>query len=132
LYLEDFEYDEGSDHAINTSPQIKTSIGTLTNWLVEEQNTDAPRRLHMHFLHDPVEIVGGTNEEDNNKVVGIKFERNELDGTGNVRGTGDIIEYPVQAVGYTGTELPDVGFDLKRGVIPNERGRVLNTEGNPI
>jgi ferredoxin/flavodoxin---NADP+ reductase len=105
-------------------------VKTLTNWLVEDEGTGASRRLHLHFLHSPVEIYG------DGKVEGIKFERTRLDGKGNVEGTGEIIDYPVQAVyraiGYFGSELPEVEFDYKRGVIPNDSGRVLDSDGNPV
>jgi len=134
LYEEDFDFDEASDAAIKGNNQIKTMVNTLTNWLAEEHDptrTQASRRLHLHFLHTPVEIIGTAG-----KVSGIKFERNELDGTGNARGTGEFIEYPVQAVyravGYFGSEVPEIGFDSRRGVIPNEAGRVLDDNGAPI
>ncbi len=134
LYPEDFVFDAASDEAIRTNNQVKTMVNTLTNWLVDEQShADKPasRRLHLHFLHSPVEITG-----TDGKVSGMKFERNELDGTGRARGTGEIVHYPVQAVyraiGYFGSELPEVGFDGARGVIPNEAGRVLDADGKPV
>ena len=134
LYPEDFEFDEGSDEQIRTNNQTKTMVNTLTNWLVEEQDSGASRRLHLHFLHSPVEIY--EDPANPGKVAGMKFERNELDGTGNARGTGEIVDYPVQAVyraiGYFGSELPEVGFDSRRGVIPNEGGRVIDESGNPV
>ncbi|MDQ6753311.1 MAG: FAD-dependent oxidoreductase [Actinomycetota bacterium] len=136
LYPEDFEFDEASDEAIRTNNQTKTMVGTLTNWLVEQDDRPitARRRLHLHFLHNPVEITGA--DGGGGKVSGIRFERNELDGTGNVRGTGDFIEYPVQAVyrsvGYLGSALPDVEFDHRRGIIPNDGGRVLDAAGSPV
>ncbi|WP_341393282.1 FAD-dependent oxidoreductase [Arthrobacter sp. G119Y2] len=134
LYPEDFEFDEGSDQQIRTNNQTKTMVNTLTNWLVEEQDTGASRRLHLHFLHSPVEIY--EDPANPGKVAGMKFERNELDGTGNARGTGEIVDYPVQAVyraiGYFGSELPEVGFDTRRGVIPNEGGRVIDESGTPV
>lgn len=131
LYPEDFEFDEASDTAIKTNNQVKTMVNTLTNWLVEEQDSGASRRLHLHFLHNPVEVVG-----EDGRVSGIRFERQELDGTGNVRGTGEMVDYPVQAVyraiGYFGSELEEVDFDAKRGVVPNEGGRVLGQGGRPV
>ncbi|MEB7503746.1 FAD-dependent oxidoreductase [Arthrobacter koreensis] len=134
LYPEDFEFDEASDEQIRTNNQTKTMVNTLTNWLVEEQDTGASRRLHLHFLHSPVEIHD--DPATPGKVAGIKMERTELDGTGNARGTGEIIDYPVQAVyravGYFGSELPEVGYDSSRGVIPNEGGRVVDTSGAPV
>ncbi|QTG80957.1 FAD-dependent oxidoreductase [Arthrobacter crystallopoietes] len=135
LYPEDFDFDEGSDEQIRSNNQTKTMVNTLTNWLVEEQDTGASRRLHLHFLHNPVEILAGSGEAAG-RTTGIRFERSELDGTGNVRGTGEIVEYPVQAVyravGYFGSALPDVEFDHQRGVVPNDGGKVLDADGNPV
>ncbi len=134
LYEEDFDFDEASDAAIKSNNQVKIMVNTLTNWLVEEHEENrvpASRRLHLHFLHTPVEIMG-----EDGHVSGIRFERNELDGTGNVRGTGTFNDYPVQAVyravGYFGSELPEVGFDPRRGVIPNDGGRVLAADGTQV
>ncbi|ALV46464.1 pyridine nucleotide-disulfide oxidoreductase [Arthrobacter alpinus] len=137
LYEEDFDFDEASDVAVKSNNQVKTMVNTLTNWLVEQEDdaadpaTGASRRLHLHFLHNPVEITG-----EDGKVTGIKFERTELDGTGNARGTGEFIDYPVQAVyrsiGYLGSALPDVEFDHKRGVVTNEAGRVIGTDGTHV
>ncbi|MEV8145632.1 FAD-dependent oxidoreductase [Specibacter sp. NPDC078709] len=134
LYEEDFDFDEASDAAIKSNNQVKIMVNTLTNWLAEEHDptrVPASRRLHLHFLHTPVEVLG-----TDGKVSGIKFERNELDGTGNVRGTGEFIDYPVQAVyravGYLGSELPEVDFDSRRGVIPNDGGRVLASDGTQV
>ncbi|WP_254455087.1 FAD-dependent oxidoreductase [Paenarthrobacter ureafaciens] len=137
LYPEDFEFDEASDQAIRTNNQIKTMVNTLTNWLVEEHaESEEPssRRLHLHFLHSPVEILD--SPETPGKVAAIKFERMELDGTGNAKGTGEFLEYPVQAVyraiGYHGSPLDELPYDARRGVIPNDGGRVLDADGKPV
>ncbi len=134
LYPEDFDFDAGSEEQIATNNQTKTMVKTLTNWLVEDEPTGASRRLHLHFLHSPLEIHD--SPETPGKVAGMKFERTELTGDGNVRGTGEVIDYPVQAVyraiGYFGSELPEVGFDAKRGIIPNEGGRVIDEDGKPV
>ncbi|AUZ87900.1 FAD-dependent oxidoreductase [Arthrobacter sp. TmT3-37] len=134
LYPEDFDFDAGSEEQIASNNQTKTMVKTLTNWLVEDEPTGASRRLHLHFLHSPVEVYDAP--ETPGKVAGMKFERTELTGDGNVRGTGEFLDYPVQAVyraiGYFGSELPEVGFDDKRGVIPNEGGRVIDEDGHPV
>ncbi|WFP15939.1 FAD-dependent oxidoreductase [Citricoccus muralis] len=135
LYPEDFEFDEASEQAAETNNQIKTMLGTLTNWLMEQEERDpaqaASRRLHLHFLQQPVEIVG-----ESGAVTGIRMERMQLDGTGNVTGTGEILDYPVQAVyravGYFGSPVAGVEFDETRGVIKNEEGRVLDDAGTPV
>lgn len=135
LYPEDFEFDAASDEAMKTNNQTKTMVSTLTNWLIEqEEREEAPsasRRLHLHFLQSPVEIVG-----EDGKVAGLKMERNELDGTGNVRGTGEFTEYPVQAVyravGYFGSAVDGIEYDGAAGVLPNEGGRVLDAHGQHV
>lgn len=134
LYDDDFDFDEASDAAVKSNNQVKIMVNTLTNWLAEEHDPNrvaASRRLHLHFLHTPVEITGTDGH-----VSGIRFERNELDGTGNARGTGEFIDYPVQAVyravGYLGSELPEVHFDARRGIIPNDGGRVLGVDGTQV
>jgi ferredoxin--NADP+ reductase len=140
LYPEDFEFDEASDEAIRGNNQIRTMVNTLTNWLVEEHaeaEVPSSRRLHLHFLHSPVEIHDAEgNTDGSGKVAGIKFERMQLDGTGNVKGTGEFHDYPVQAVyraiGYRGSPLEELEYDARRGVLPNEGGRVLDAEGNPV
>ncbi|MBE0009428.1 MULTISPECIES: FAD-dependent oxidoreductase [unclassified Arthrobacter] len=134
LYPEDFDFDEASEQQIASNNQTKTMVKTLTNWLVDDEPTGASRRLHLHFLHSPVEITD--SPETPGKVANVRFERTALTGEGTVRGTGEFIDYPVQAVyraiGYFGSELPEVGFDSQRGVIPNEGGRVIDQEGTPV
>ncbi|GAA3321928.1 FAD-dependent oxidoreductase [Paeniglutamicibacter sulfureus] len=145
LYPEDFEFDAASDALIKSNNQVKTMVGTLTNWLIEQEEREergeageageaggrASRRLHLHFLHSPVEIAGADG-----KVDGIRFERQELDGTGQARGTGELVDYPVQAVyravGYFGSALQDIEYDGRTGTIPNDGGKVLDGSGTQV
>jgi ferredoxin--NADP+ reductase len=130
VYDEDFQYDEGSQKAIDSNNQTRVMVKTLED-LRSNQITGAKRRLHLHFFSAPVEIL-----EKDGKVAGIKIERTELDGTGNVKPTGEFREFPIQAVyravGYFGSELSEVPFDENSGVIPNDKGRVLDSEGKHI
>ncbi|HIZ37931.1 MAG TPA: FAD-dependent oxidoreductase [Candidatus Ruania gallistercoris] len=132
VYPEDFDFDEGSEEAIRSSNQTKQVVKTLTDWtLREESELTASRRIHLHFLHRPAEILG-----TDGRVTGVRTERTELTGDGSVRGTGRFEEFDVQAVyravGYFGSPLPDVPFDPVTGVIPNEGGRVLDERGEHI
>jgi ferredoxin--NADP+ reductase len=130
VYDEDFQYDEGSQKAIDSNNQTRVMVKTLEE-LRSNEITGAKRRLHLHFFSAPVEIL-----EKDGKVAGIKIERTQLDGTGNVRPTGELREIPIQAVyravGYFGSELSEVPFDEKAGVIPNDKGRVLDSDGKHI
>jgi ferredoxin--NADP+ reductase len=130
VYDEDFQYDEGSQAAIDSNNQTRVMVKTLEE-LRSNEITGAKRRLHLHFFSSPAEIL-----DQDGKVAGIKIERTKLDGTGNVKLTGEFIEFPIQAVyravGYFGSELSEVPFDEKAGVIPNDKGRVLDSDGKHI
>jgi len=123
VYPEDFEYDDGSRRAIEESKMTKQVVDQLTNWVFQEpEELTASRRIHIHLLQQPVEILG------DERVEGIRMERTALQGDGSVEGTGEYVDYPVQAVyravGYASSPLDGVPFDDVRKVVPNAGGRV--------
>lgn len=88
------------------------------------------RTLKIRFLVSPVELVG----DQSGQVVGVRIVRNQLvaDGRGGLRAeaTNQSELLPVglvfRSVGYHGVPLAGLPFDQKRGVVPNEHGRVLD------
>ena len=130
VYEEDFQYDEGSRAAIDSNNQVRVMVKTLED-LRENPQPPAERRLHLHFFASPEEIIG-----TDGKVTGLRYQRTELDGTGNVRPTGEFREIAAQAVyravGYFGSPVAEVPFDAQYGVIRNEEGRVLADDGSHI
>lgn len=130
VYDEDFQYDEGSQAAIDSNNQIRVLVKTLED-LRENPQPAQDRRLHLHFMSTPVEVLGADG-----KVAGLRIERNRLDGQGGVVGTGEFRDFPAQAlyraVGYFGSALPEIPFDERLGVIKNDQGRVLDESGRQI
>ncbi|ONF62848.1 ferredoxin--NADP reductase domain-containing protein [Amycolatopsis keratiniphila] len=130
VYPEDIEFDEGSIAALRASKQIDMVVKTLQEWAIRDQG-DRPKRLHLHFLHSPCEIVG-----EDGKVTGLRTERTELTGDGNVRGTGEFHDWDVQAVyravGYLSSHLPEIPFDHTTGTVPNQAGRVLDIDEEQV
>lgn len=131
VYPEDFEFDEGSMAAIHSSNQTKQVVKTLTDWTLKEpEDLTASRRIHLHFLHQPVAVLG----ED--RVTGLRTERTTLTGDGTVAGTGQLHDWPVEAVyravGYFGSPVPGLPFDEIGGVIPNREGRVVGPDGEHL
>lgn len=124
VYPEDYDFDEGSMQFLEENRQAKQAVKTLTDWTLKEP-AGASRRIHLHFLQSPHEVLG-----EDGKVTGVRVERTALQGDCSVKGTGEFIDYPVQAVyravGYYGTEIEGVPFDDAKGVIANEGGRVVN------
>lgn len=124
---------------IRADKRVDQIIVTFEQWLQNQQNRSEPtdasgnpvqRRLHLHFWHRPVEVLG----ED--KVSGMRFEKTRLNQFGVIEGTGEFVDYEFdqiyRAVGYFGSELNSVPFDEQRGIIPNIAGRVIDESGAPI
>jgi ferredoxin/flavodoxin---NADP+ reductase len=123
---EDIDYDEGSIETRRGNKQADMVAKTLEKWAIRDVG-DRPHKLFLHFFESPAEILG-----EDGKVVGLRTERTELDGTGNVRGTGQFNDWDVQAVyravGYLSQNIPSLPFDDQAGTVPNEGGRVLVDE----
>ena len=135
---------EAQWEVINADKRTSQVAQTFVGWLEEQQRREAAgeeptdregrpvrRRLHMHFWHRPVEVLG-----EDGQVTGMRFERTRLDAEGNLEGTGEFVDYELgaiyRAVGYHGSELPGVPYDTKRGVISNTAGRVTAAEGDVL
>ena len=88
----------------------------------------APRRIVLHFLVSPVEILGSE------RVEALVVVHNELyeseDGSLRPQPTGRRSTMPVglvfRAIGYQGVPLPGIPFDAMAGVIPNQAGRIID------
>ncbi|MEU9853329.1 FAD-dependent oxidoreductase [Streptomyces sp. NPDC047974] len=123
---EDIDYDEGSIAERRKNKQTDMVAKTLENWAIRDIG-DRPHKLFLHFFESPVEILG-----ENGEVVGLRTERTELDGTGNVKGTGVTTDWDVRsvyrAVGYLSDELPKLPWDTVSGTVPDQGGRVMEGE----
>ncbi|WP_434810685.1 FAD-dependent oxidoreductase [Microbacterium sp. bgisy189] len=121
VHDEDFTH---ADPAQASNNQLKVMLRVLNSWR-DRPSTGASRRLHLHFYHAPVEVLG------TDRVEGVRFERTTPTGDGSVVGTGEFREIAVQqvyrAVGYFGTPVVGAPFDEVRGVVPNVEGRVTDT-----
>jgi ferredoxin--NADP+ reductase len=89
-----------------------------------------PRRVMLRFLLSPVELIA----DEHGRVAAVELVRNELtpDAGGALRAqpTTERESIPAslvfRAIGYRGIALPGVPFDERRGVIPNDGGRVID------
>ena len=88
------------------------------------------RRLHVRFLVSPVELIGDAR----GRVSGVRLVRNRLvasdSGGINAQATGEFEKLDAglvfRSVGYRGVALADVPFDERRGIVPNEKGRIID------
>lgn len=128
---EGMEFDKGSEEALAESKSLRMVVDVLSQWAIRDPDPSVNRRIHLHFLENPVEILG-----EDGQVVGLRTERQELTGDGNVRGTGEFTDWPVQsvyrAVGYRSESIEDLPFDQGKLVLPNLAGRVLDLDGGVL
>lgn len=128
---EDFDFDAGSQAALKASNQQRQVVKTLTSYAsADPDDHKASRRIYLHMFESPKQILA---DEDGN-VRALVTERTELIGDGNVRGTGALTEWPVEAVyravGYFSSPIAGVPFDVVKGVVPNLGGRVVAVPGS--
>ncbi|MFC6088371.1 FAD-dependent oxidoreductase [Saccharothrix lopnurensis] len=130
VHPEGIDFDAASVELIRSNKQVEMVVRTLQEWALRDVGS-RPRRLHLHFLQAPVEVLGAGGA-----VSGLRTERMELDGCGGVRGTGEHTDWPVQAVyravGYLSTHLADLPFDHASGTVPHQAGRVLDLDEQPM
>ena len=137
----DLVFNDPDDFELNAASQAElddaANIGAGRNWKVlqelrAQQPAGKSRRIVVHFFRSPRELRG------NGRVESLVLERNRLAGeAGNQWAEGTGKSEPMdcglffRSVGYRGVELPGVPFEARRGVFPNEAGRIV-AEGAPV
>jgi len=119
---------EELEHKPNRTAQTKIELIKKASERVPSKS----KKVVIRFLVSPIEIIAGDN-----KVKSVKVVRNRLyksdDGSLRPKPTDETEEIPAdlvfRSVGYRGIPLRDVPFDDSSGVIPNEKGRVLDKMG---
>jgi ferredoxin--NADP+ reductase len=113
----------------------RKNVELLREFAARPSRLDARRRIELRFLRSPVEIRGS------GRVEAIDLRPNEIersdDGSLKARPLGEEVEtiecgLVLRSVGYRAVPLPEVPFDERFFVLPNERGRVLASEGKPL
>ena len=113
----------------------RKNVELLREFAARPPRLDARRRIDLRFLSSPVEICGA------DRVEAVAIRRNEIfrDEAGLLcaRPVDDDVEtigcgLVMRSVGYRAVPLPNVPFDERRYVLPNERGRVLSPDGEPL
>jgi len=113
----------------------RKNVQLLREFAARPEDPDARRRIVLRFLRSPVEIRG------DGRVDAVDIRRNQIvqadDGILRPRPADDEIEtidcgLVFRSVGYRAVPLPGVPFDERSYVLPNDRGRVLTPDGEPL
>jgi ferredoxin--NADP+ reductase len=123
--LSQAELDASDDDTLRKKVEIVQAFGS-------HARAGKARLLTVRFLVSPTELVAGSD----GGVRAMRLVRNELVGDGGdlqCRATAETEEIPVdlvfRSVGYRGIAVAGLPFNERRGVIPNESGRVSDVEG---
>jgi ferredoxin--NADP+ reductase len=113
----------------------RKNVELLREFAARAARPDTRRAIVLRFLRSPVEIRG---EE---RVEAIDIRRNEIvqsdDGSLRPRPADEAVEtiecgLVLRSVGYRAVPLPGVPFDERSFILPNENGRVLAPDGEPV
>ncbi|MEE9577905.1 MAG: NADP oxidoreductase, partial [Gemmatimonadota bacterium] len=134
--LADLDLDAGSAIEAEEERAARRNYELLEGYARGETPADDDPTVVFRFLVSPVELLA----DGEGRVRGVRVERNRLvraeDGSLRPRGTGEeeILEAGLvfRSVGYRGVPLPDVPFDERRGIIPNEAGRVVDPDSGVL
>jgi len=122
----DLVLDAASEASLESAgARTKRNLDILREFAARSGN-GKPKQLALRFCVSPVQVLG------EGKVEAIQLVRNALvtndDGEIKAVPTEEVDVIPcglvLRSVGYRGVGLPGVPFDERRGVIPNEEGRV--------
>jgi ferredoxin--NADP+ reductase len=124
--------------------RVRGNMVAIRKWVADPDDGSAPaantpggdgapghtRTLTLRFWLRPVEITG------DEQVTGLTLERTRLDENGAFQGTGELetldVQLVLRSVGYQSVPLDGVPFDESHAVVPNDQGRVLGPDGQPL
>jgi ferredoxin/flavodoxin---NADP+ reductase len=113
----------------------RKNVELLREFAAREPEAGAKRRIVLRFLRSTIEIRGSE------RVESIVVGRNELVRTDEgairprpIEGYRETIDcgLVLRSVGYRAVPLPEVPFDERSYVLPNDRGRVQGPDGEPL
>jgi ferredoxin--NADP+ reductase len=113
----------------------RKNVELLQEFAARPPESGSERAIVLRFLRSPLEIRG------EGRVESIDVGRNEIvqadDGSLRPSAVGDEVEtiecgLVLRSVGYRAVPLPGVPFDERSFILPNERGRVLASDGDAL
>jgi ferredoxin/flavodoxin---NADP+ reductase len=121
-------HDAGAEENITSRRNVE-----ILRSCAERPPAGRAKRIILRFLLSPISLI----PDEHGRLGAVELVRNELvaDGEGQLRaqasGEHETITAGLvfRAIGYRGIPLPGVPFDGRRGVIPNDGGRVLDGAG---
>lgn len=118
---------EGDDLQTHPDDDVETAfaLDLLREYSIRP-TTPGKRRIVFRFDTTPVEFVG------DGSVTGVRVVHSTAD-VNSAKGS-DVIDagLVLRSIGYLGKAIDGLPFDLDRGVIPNDGGRVIHEDGTAV
>jgi ferredoxin--NADP+ reductase len=119
------------DEAAEQDMTARRNVEILREY-AQRTTTPGRKRVVLRFLLSPSELIAG----EDGALAAVELVRNELvaDESGALRARATEERETIaaglvfRAIGYRGIPLPGVPFDERRGVIPNEGGRIVHAD----
>ena len=120
----DLELDAVSEAGLATDTNARRNVEVLRDFAARTPE-GKPRAVRLRFAVSPTAIIGG----EDGRVSAVEVVRNEL-----VADERETIPCGLvfRSIGYHGVPIPGVPFDEGTGVVPNDCGRVLGPDGEPL
>lgn len=96
--------------------RCRQNVAVLREW-AGRAPAGRSRRIHLWFGRRPLRLRGG------DQVTEVVLEPTDRPGADPETLPAGLV---VRAIGYTGRPVPGLPFDADRGVVPHDRGRVLD------
>jgi ferredoxin--NADP+ reductase len=112
---------DSDDLEPNPDDDVETALKLdIARKFAERQPMPGNKRIVFRFLTAPAEFVGDA------RVEGLRVV--------HAGGGTEFVEtrLVLRSIGYMGSPIDGVPFDIAKGVVPNENGRVLNDERQPV
>jgi len=114
-----------------SQPYVEKNLKLLQSFAAQKRH--APRAIHVRFQLAPISAQG------DERLRAVVLERQRLEGrVGHQQAVPTGVSESLQAglllrsVGYRGTALPGLPFDVRGGLIPNVLGRVIDERGSTL
>jgi ferredoxin--NADP+ reductase len=120
--------------ATSSTDDVETELKLqLAREYADKPTTPENKRIVFRFLASPAEVVGSGHAE------GLRIVSNSLDEAGGLM-AGDpsdgteLIETALilRSIGYHGSAIDGLPYDATKGVTPNDHGRVVDDDGQPL
>jgi ferredoxin--NADP+ reductase len=128
VIIDSDDLDSNPTEAVETALKLDIARG-----FAQRQPSPDNKRIVFRFMVSPAEIVGDGD------VEGLRLVHNSFGPSGSlVSGDPDrdaeLIETSLilRSIGHTGMAIEGVPFEAATGTVPNQGGRVLDGQGQPI